>query len=1248
MPCPVRTIDAATATAPKAIHTATRTTTMPSSCTASSHATDDTTSDISSGSGAHRASSDIPRTIHPKPTGGDDDDKSKEDVHSHRSTTNSTDKHSAAHVDHASLSLAVLNAVIDPTLVIGEEGIIVYFNPAACTAFGIDAATAIGSNLTMLMANETDAQHHDDYMKAYLNTGQKKMIGRNRTVTAKRCDDGSTWEASLSISEVHLEDGKRYFVGSLRDVTESIQREKLFSSVIDEAIDAIFTINERGIITMVNRAALKMFRYPDEAALLGQNVSTLMPEKHRAQHDRYISQHMQSGVRKMIGTDRTVTARRQDGTEFQCRLGLSKLKNNNDPTKANFVGLLHDLTHELAAREADARAELADKMRQQKSLFLASMSHEIRTPLNGIFGMLELLRSTELNEVQTEWLATCSRSAQSLTTILDDILLFSRADGGGITLERLSYNVRDAVEDAICVLASQTIDKPVDLVYTISKSVPVSVIGDPTRLRQVMLIFLSNALKFTSVGHVALEVSVDGIDDDDSSDDDEDGDHHSDSDVDNEEEDKKIVLKFEISDTGIGMTKKQIKKLFQPFTQADHSTTRQYGGTGLGLSIADKLVNLMDGGIHVESRPNRGSTFTFTASMEKDPDSIGGTASDLLDSIPESDMELLKGTHILSIDDNAVNTDYLVNLLNQMGCDVTGARSGVDGIELAKLAALREDPYEILLLDFAMPSMSGLEVAEIIAASQTLQSTKLRVIMLGSIDVHRSIAACPHVHGFTTKPIRRQPLIKMIIEQLKIKRGMLWAPTTKGPRALRENHGDTALQPIPDAQESVDEDASSIPREVNLRAQRPNPLSILYVEDNLINQKVIVGILSRWKVNVTTALNGLDGFEQRVRKDIKYDLILCDLHMPMADGFQCVQMIREWEIANNEKHVPICALTADASSDTKKHCLSKDGGFDKFLSKPLRKNVLRDTVISVCGSERLQSSDPSAPRPVPKKIPEKPVRQPATTVSSENGSSSSTGVSVPGTHILIVDDAPTMRLLMKQFLLGMGCTVSEAQSGEMAVEKVKSSLSVLDNPSPIEMVFCDMRMPPGMGGLETSMSIKSIPGAQNLPIIGMTADEVPHSAFQEAKRAGMTCLLSKPLDRTQLASFLAEHTGTLLPTSQPTPDGTDIEVFNKEAALVTCDGNEEFLKSLLTDFCSDLRSRKTALEVSIQRKDCARVAEIAHNIKGIAGVCSFLRLAQKASDCQKFASESNYLAVRSKVQDVLEEISMAIRVAENI
>ncbi|CAB9529000.1 Peroxide stress-activated histidine kinase mak2 [Seminavis robusta] len=1148
----------------------------------------------------------------------------------------------------AALSSAVLDSVIDPTMVIGEDGIIVYFNIAACQAFGMTTAQAIGSNVTVLMADEKHAQQHGEYLKNYQQTGQKKMIGRNRVVTCKRFDDtGATWNASLSISEVMLEN-KRFFVGALRDVTESVEKQQLFSSVIDEAIDAIFTINERGIITLVNRSACQMFGYT-ENELVQSNVSILMPEPHRSAHDSYIRNHISTGVQKMIGTDRTVTAQRKDGSQFQCRLGLSKLQTNGG--KVAFVGLLHDLTHELAARQADARAELADKMRKQKALFLASMSHEIRTPLNGIFGMLELLRSTELDEVQTEWLATCSRSAQSLTTILDDILLFSRADGGGITLERLTFNVRDTIEDAVTVLASQTNDKAVDLVYTVSRSVPDFLIGDPTRLRQVMLIFLSNALKFTQVGHVALEVSLDGVDDDDSSsDDDEEDEEDEDDGKVRPRDDGKIKLKFEVSDTGIGMTKKQLKKLFQPFTQADESTTRQYGGTGLGLSIAKKLVNLMEGDINVESRSNRGSTFAFTALVEQDPD--GSTASDLTDKIPEADLELLKGTHILSIDDNAVNTHYLVNLLKLLGCDVTGARSGVDGIELAKLAALREDPYEILLLDFAMPGMSGLEVAEFMANSASIAATHLRVIMLGSIDVHRNIVASTYVHGFTTKPIRRLPLIRMIVEQLKIKRGMLSRPITKGPVALRdESPTPRAPHPVTMAAQEKTMDGAIERKTFNgaLGASRPNPINILHVEDNLINQKVIVSILSQWKCNVTTALNGLSGFEERVSNQggKGFDLVLCDLHMPSCDGFQCVKMIREWEEKNGVKPIDICAVTADASPETRDRCLAPEGGFNEFMAKPLRKNELKEMIVKMCGPGRFEPGTPN-----------NPVRRGSgkgADSSSQSSTTASTATQAGPTHVLVVDDTPTMRLLLRTLLTGMGCRVSEASSGESAVEIVRTSVS--DPHERVEMVFCDMRMPPGINGIETARRMKSISGTESLPIIGMTADDVSHVALKEARDVGMVSLISKPLGRTQLSSYLAEHTSTVSllherlhtdETSSEESDGdndNDEGVFDKETALENCGNDSDLLGTLLADMVKDLKTRQDKVAISIQRKDFGRVAEVAHDIKGITAICGFQRLAKAACKLQNRASQGDYIAVRKDGQILQDEISRACRVA---
>lgn len=279
------------------------------------------------------------------------------------------------------LSSAILDAVIDPTLVIDPDGTIIYFNRAATAAFQSTEQEMVGKNVRILMPDVATTQQEN----------MNNVIGSNSHVVTAQRSDGTTWQASVSTSEVTLKDDdddeqeeegdnnkngnqKKFFVKTLRDVTAFMEREKLFSSVIDEAIDAIFTINERGIITLVNRSACLMFGYTEQE-MIGSNISILMPEPHRSAHDKYIHRHLTTGEEKMIGTDRTVTAARKDGSQFQCRLGLSKIVDTSGGGggggATTFVGLLHDLTHELQAREADARAELADKMRKQKALFLA-------------------------------------------------------------------------------------------------------------------------------------------------------------------------------------------------------------------------------------------------------------------------------------------------------------------------------------------------------------------------------------------------------------------------------------------------------------------------------------------------------------------------------------------------------------------------------------------------------------------------------------------------------------------------------------------------------------------------------------------------------------------------------------------------------------------------------------------------------------------------------------------------------------
>ena len=499
--------------------------------------------------------------------------------------------------------------------------------------------------------------------------------------------------------------------------------------------------------------------------------------------------------------------------------------------------------------------------------------------------------------------------------------------------------------------------------------------------------------------------------------------------------------------------------------------------------------------------------------------------------------------------------------------------------------------------------------------------------MLGSIDVHRKIAASPHVHGFTTKPIRRLPLIKMIVEQLKIKRGLSLDTNTKsrggGYDSGSIDGGGTA------ATEGTGTSASGVSNNGNYGpANRPNPLSILLVEDNLINQKVIVSLLTQWKCRVTTALNGLSGYEERTchRGKKSFDLCLMDLHMPLCDGFQCTKMIREWEEKNNVSRMTICAISADAHSDTVEQCLSPEGGFDEFITKPLRQNALKDMIGKLCGKDRLAESS-NAPYSL------------FAPVAQLEGAS----------HILIVDDNATTRLLMRTFLSGMGCRVSEAPSGEVAVEMVTASAALPENPNPIELVFVDVLMFPGMDGMETAKQLKDIPGMSSLPIIGMTADEVFDADLVEARSSGMASLVTKPLGRALLASLVANHTGVL--AMHPNSDEERIDrdlVFDEAYALSNCNDDRVLLHQVLWDISADLEKRKEDLRVAVQRKDSSRAAEIAHNIKGMSRVCGLNRLAEAARACQESATNSDYIEVRRTHQIVMDEIVHAVTVCKSV
>jgi two-component system, sensor histidine kinase and response regulator len=407
-----------------------------------------------------------------------------------------------------------------------------------------------------------------------------------------------------------------------------------------------------------------------------------------------------------------------------------------EATNAQLTGANQSLIS--ATERAQKMAEAALVASHTKSEFLANMSHEIRTPMNGVIGMVSFLLETELTVEQREFASTIKVSADALLFIINDILDFSKIEAGKMTLEKMNFDLRETVKNTIELLALQAQNKGLDLGYSIEQNVCTSLIGDPTRIRQILLNLLGNAIKFTAQGKVWLEI------------------------IPLHEDDDEVQLRFSVHDTGIGISEQAQQKLFQSFTQADASTTRKFGGTGLGLAISRKLVELMAGTLVVTSRPGEGSTFSFTLQILKQKAGAHGdhppiAAFDYSDKAhPAASSVSLKDTRVLLAEDGKVNQLVAVRLLKQLGCTVDIA---VDGLETVE--AWRKNKYRIILMDCHMPEMDGYEATRAIReleAKQNLEPTQIIALTASTMEGDRELCLAAGMNDFTSKPMNKEAL----------------------------------------------------------------------------------------------------------------------------------------------------------------------------------------------------------------------------------------------------------------------------------------------------------------------------------------------------------------------------------------------------------------------------------------------------------------------------------------------------------
>lgn len=757
------------------------------------------------------------------------------------------------------------------------DGGIAFVSERVMDVLGVEPKELEGRPLAELVPGP-DQQRWADTLRDLMGVHGRTSSSEWRGITR---DGRSIW---LSVSALPVLDAGGALVcyrGAGRDITRRKESEtalraaeERFSMLVDSSADAFWDVNfDTGrvffaprLADMLGHVALAQLAPDDFFGLIHEEDT---PRVNRARAvDPDAPRHPFSVEARM---------RHADGAWLWVEInGIDVRNSQGDSVRA--LGFVTDITERKRAVEAIKQARVAaEAANRAKSEFLAMMSHEIRTPMNGIIGMTSLLLDTPLTHDQAEFAETIRSSSENLLSIINDILDFSKIETGRIDFEREPFGLRACIEEVLDVVAPTACRKNLELTYLCAEDLPQIVVGDSTRVRQILLNLVGNAVKFTSRGEVHVEVRR--------------------ADAEPGADPKTLPLHFVVRDTGIGIPVDKLHKLFQPFSQVDASTTRQYGGTGLGLAICRKLCSLMDGRIWVESTVGSGSTFHFTIVLATDPGSVPG--------IGNRPTPVLEGRRVLIVDDNATNRRILRLQVQRLGMQGVEAENGPEAMSLIE----RGPRFDLVLLDYHMSEMDGVSVAR--GISELPESRRPPIIFMPSVSPTEPVVVETRklYHTVVSKPIHFSQLFDAICTVFVDSPAVSAAPGAPPliDRALGERH----------------------------------PLRVLLAEDHLVNQKVALKVLKQMGYLADVANNGREVLEAVGRKT--YDVVLLDVQMPEMDGLEAARRI--CASAPKGDRPRLIAMTANAMEGDRERCL--DAGMDDYLAKPIRVPDLQESLARV-------------------------------------------------------------------------------------------------------------------------------------------------------------------------------------------------------------------------------------------------------------------------------------------------------------